>query len=132
MTHAAAFDAFLALRFRTPSHASKLVWVYIAPMLNDETARALSASAIARALDTKFTTVRRALEHLEAVGLVTCTQRPQKTLPGHYRLGPATRGVGERSRDIGGSAFWHQAQDARARFHDRSAGHSTQAAHAAF
>jgi len=93
VTHAEAFTAFLALRIRSPQHAAKLVWVYVAPMLDYNHARPLSGYAIARTLDTKLSTVRRALRSLHAWGLVECVDEPGPQSAGWYRLGPAWRRV---------------------------------------
>lgn len=93
VTHADAFTVFLALRIRTPQHGAKLVWVYVAPLLDYDDARPLSGYAIARTLDTKLSTVRRALRALHAWGLVECTTEPGPQSAGWYRLGPAMRRV---------------------------------------
>jgi hypothetical protein len=87
LSHADAFGAFLRLRLRTPAHATKLVWVYVAPLLHPSQSRPLSVHAIARQLDTKTKTVRRSLEHLGWIGLINCTVQPGQCTAGHYRHG---------------------------------------------
>ncbi|MFN8716602.1 MAG: hypothetical protein ACK50C_06390 [Gemmatimonadaceae bacterium] len=93
VTHAEAFDVFRALRLRTPQHGAKLVWAFVAPLLDYDEPRRLSGFAIARDLDTKLPTVRRALRTLHGWGLVECTTDPGPQSAGWYRLGPAMRRV---------------------------------------
>ncbi len=93
VTHADAFTVFHALRIRSPQHGAKLVWVYVAPLLDCDEPRRLSGFALARDLDTKLPTVRRALRTLNAWGLVECTTEPGPQSAGWYRLGPAWRRV---------------------------------------
>ncbi len=79
---------FYALRLRSPQLGAKLVWVFIAPDLAAKVPRRLSGYTIARDLDTKLPTVRRALRTLHEWGLVECVTEPGAQTAGWYRLGP--------------------------------------------
>lgn len=91
LSHEDAFTAFYALRMRTPQLGAKLVWVYVAPLLDPHDDRPLSGCAIAKVLDTKLPTVRRALQSLHEWGLVECTVPPGPRSAGWYRLGAEAR-----------------------------------------
>lgn len=73
---------------------AKLIWCYMAPILDEQEGRAIKVRVTARALGLNRSTVRRALSVLVDTQFLECVKATTKGTAGEYRFGEAVRESG--------------------------------------
>ena len=69
--------------------AAKLIWCYMAPMLDESDPRAIKVRVTGEALGMHRRTVRNAIRLLLGMGFLDCAKPPNRGAPGLYRIGKA-------------------------------------------